>query len=76
MTNKEKQYQTTLDALFNKAGYRVGNMTPANIEARILTAAEIAIGDGGFRAKEILENWQQLMEMDDKTYFKQVKFYG
>ena len=76
MNNKEKQYQTTLDALFNKAGYRVGNMTPANIEARILTAAEIAIGDGGFRAKEILENWKQLMEMNDKTYLKQVKYYG
>ena len=52
------------------------NKEKQNIEARILTAAEIAIGDGGFRAKEILENWQQLKEMDDKTYFKQVKFYG
>ena len=51
-------------------------MTPTNIERRIITAVNIAIGDDGFRAKEILENWQQLMEMDDKTYFKQVKFYG
>ena len=51
-------------------------MTPTNIERRIITAVNIAIGDDGHRAKEILENWQQLMEMDDKTYFKQVKFYG
>ena len=76
MNNKEKQYQTALNATFNPAGYLINNMTPAKIEARILTAVEIAIGDGGFRAKEILENWQQLMEMDEKTYFKQVKFYG
>ena len=76
MNTKEKQYQEALNNTFNPAGYLINNMTPAKIEARILTAVEIAIGDGGFRAKEILENWQQLMEMDDKTYLKQVKFYG
>ena len=76
MNKKEKQYQTTLNNTFNPAGYRVSNMTPTNIERRIITAVNIAIGDDGHRAKEILENWQQLMEMDDKTYFKQVKFYG
>jgi len=51
-------------------------MTPINIERRIITAVNIAIGDDGHRSKEVLENWQQLMEMDEKTYFKQVKFYG
>ena len=76
MNNKEKQYQAALDATFNPAGYLISNMTPAKIEARILTAVEIAIGDGGFRAKEILENWQQLMEMDNTRYKKQQKFYG
>jgi len=76
MNNKEKQYQAALNATFNPAGYLINNMTPAKIEARILTAVEIAIGDGGFRAKEILENWQQLMEMDDTKYKKQQKFYG
>ena len=75
-TNKQKQYQEALDNTFNPAGYRVSNMTPTNIERRIITAVNIAIGDDGHRAKEILENWQQLMEMDDKTYLKQVKFYG
>ena len=75
-TNKQKQYQEALNNTFNPAGYRVSNMTPTNIERRIITAVNIAIGDDGHRAKEILENWQQLMEMDDKTYFKQVKFYG
>ena len=68
MNKKEKQYQAALNNTFNPAGYRVSNMTPTNIEQRILTAVEIAIGDGGFRAKEILENWQQLMEMDDTRY--------
>jgi len=75
-TKKEKQYQAALNNTFNPAGYLISNMTPTNIERRIITAVNIAIGDDGFRAKEILENWQQLMEMDDKTYFKQVKFYG
>ena len=51
-------------------------MTPTNIERRIITAVNIATGDDGFRAKEILENWKQLMEMNDKTYLKQVKYYG
>jgi len=51
-------------------------MTPTNIERRIITAVNIATGDDGHRAKEVLENWKQLMEMNDKTYFKQVKFYG
>ena len=75
MNNKEKQYQEALNNTFT-AGYRVCNMTPTNIERRIITAVNIAIGDDGHRSKEILENWQELMEMDDKTYFKQVKFYG
>ena len=76
MNNKEKQYQTALNATFNPAGYLINNMTPAKIEARIVTAVNIATGDDGFRAKEILENWQQLMEMDDAKYKTQVKYYG
>ena len=76
MNKKEKQYQTALDATFNPSGYLINNMTPAKIEARILTAVEIAIGDGGFRAKEIVENFAQLMEMDSARYAKQRKFYG
>ena len=76
MNKKEKQYQAALDATFNPAGYLISNMTPTNIERRIITAVNIAIGDDGFRAKEILENWQQLMEMDDTRYKKQQKFYG
>jgi hypothetical protein len=52
------------------------NLNPKDIAARVYTAAEIAIGDGGFRAKEIVENFQQLMEMDSARYAKQQKFYG
>jgi len=77
MTNKEKQYQAALDQAFHKAtGYLKKNMNPDDIAARVYTAAEIAIGDGGFRAKEIVENFEQLMEMDSERYKKQQKFYG
>ena len=76
MTKKEKQYQATLDAMFTKEGYLRSNLNPKDIAARVYTAAEIAIGDGGFRAREIVENFQQLMEMDDTTYKKQQKYYG
>ena len=51
-------------------------MNPDDIAARITTAVNIAIGDDGFRAKEIVENFEQLMEMDSARYAKQRKFYG
>ena len=77
MNKKEKQYQEALDQAFHKAtGYLKKNMNPDDIAARVYTAAEIAIGDGGFRAKEIVENFEQLMEMDNARYEKQRKFYG
>ena len=76
MNTKEKQYQAALDATLTPAGYRISNMTPTNIERRIITAVNIALGDDGMRSKEILENWKQLMEMNDKTYLTQVKYYG
>jgi len=76
MNNQEKQYQAALGATFTPAGYRVSNMTSTNIERRIITAVNIALGDDGMRSKEILENWKKLMEMNDKTYFTQVKYYG
>ena len=76
MNKKEKQYQAALNNTFNPAGYLISNMTPTNIERRIITAVNIATGDDGFRAKENLENWKQLMEMDDTRYKKQQKFYG
>jgi len=77
MNKKEKQYQAALDQAFHKAtGYLKKNMNPDDIAARITTAVNIAIGDDGFRAKEIVENFQHLMEMDDTRYKKQQKFYG
>jgi len=76
MNKKEKQYQKTLNAMFNKEGYLVSNMDPTKIRQRVVTAVNIAIGDDGFRSKEIAENFDQLMEMSDERYSKQVKFYG
>ena len=66
MNNKEKQYQEALNNTFNPAGYRVSNMTPTNIERRIITAVNIAIGDDGHRAKEILKLVKQDMEKYEK----------
>ena len=76
MNKQEKQYQKTLNAMFNKKGYLVSNMDPTKIRQRVVTAVNIAIGDDGFRSKEIAENFDQLMEMSDERYSKQVKFYG
>ena len=36
-------------------------MTQKEIEKRIVTAVNIAIGDDGFRSKEVLEIFQQLI---------------
>ena len=52
MNAKEKQYQAVLDSTFNASGYLLSNMTPTNIERRIITAVNIAIGDDGMRANK------------------------
>ena len=74
MTKKEKQYQAALDATFTKEGYLKSNLNPKDIAARVYTAAEIAIGDGGFRAKEIVENFAQLMEFMKSAYDNDVRY--
>ena len=76
MNKQEKQYQKILNAMFNRKGYLVSNMDPTKIRQRVVTAVNIAIGDDGFRSKEIAENFDHLMEMSDERYSKQVKFYG
>ena len=43
---------------------------------RIVTAVNIATGDDGDRAKEVLENFVSLCKMDEKKYAQQVKYYG
>ena len=53
-----------------------GNMTQKEIEEKIITAVNIAIGDDGNRAKEVLANFKQLCLMDQKQYAEQVKYYG
>ena len=51
-------------------------MTQKEIEKRIVTAVNIAIGDDGFRSKEVLEIFQQLIKMDDQKYTEQVEHFG
>ena len=43
---------------------------------RIITAVNIATGDDGHKAKEVLANFKQLCLMDRKQYEEQVKYYG
>jgi hypothetical protein len=51
-------------------------MTQKEIEKRIVTAVNIAVGDDGFKSKEVLEIFQQLAKMDDQKYTEQVKHFG
>jgi hypothetical protein len=43
---------------------------------RVITAVNIATGDDGSKAKEVLANFKQLCLMDRKQYAEQVKHYG
>jgi len=44
--------------------------------SRMFTAVNIAMGDDGYKAKEVLENFKQLIKMSDEKYQEQVKYYG
>ena len=44
--------------------------------SRMFTAVNIAMGDDGHKATEILENFKQLIKMSDEKYQEQVKYYG
>ena len=55
-----------LESCFNKK----------EIEEKIITAVNIAIGDDGFRSKEVLEIFQQLAKMTPEKYKEQVKNFG
>ena len=43
---------------------------------RVITAVNIATGDDGSKAKEVLANFKQLCLMDRQQYAEQVKHYG
>ena len=43
---------------------------------RVITAVNIATGDDGSKAKEVLANFKQLCLMDRQQYAEQVKYYG
>ena len=47
-----------------------------DVMKRIITAVNIATGDDGHKAKEVLANFKQLCLMDRKQYEEQVKYYG
>ena len=46
------------------------------VMSRIVTAVNIATGDDGAKAKEVLDNFKQLCLMDRDQYAEQVKHYG
>ena len=43
---------------------------------RMVTAVNIVTGDDGHRSREAVETFLQLLEMEDKAYAKQRKYYG
>ena len=43
---------------------------------RVITAVNIATGDDGSKAKEVLATFKQLCLMDRKQYAEQVKHFG
>ena len=47
-----------------------------DVMKRVITAVNIATGDDGSKAKEVLANFKQLCLMDRKQYAEQVKYYG
>jgi len=55
---------------------RKKKLSELDILKRITTAVNIAIGDDGHRAKEVLDIFVELCSMSEKEYKKQVKYYG
>ena len=47
-----------------------------DVYRKIITAVNIATGDDGSKAHEVLENFRELLKMDKKQYEKQQRFYG
>ena len=47
-----------------------------DVYRKIITAVNIATGDDGSKAHEVLENFHELLKMDKKQYEKQQRFYG
>ena len=47
-----------------------------DVMKRIITAVNIATGDDGHKAKEVLDTFKQLCLMSKEQYAKQEKYYG
>ena len=59
-------------------GYMEKNkqLTSFQLLEKIVTAVNIATGDDGSRAKQVVDNFCLLLKMDDKKYKEQQKYYG
>ena len=47
-----------------------------DVYRKIITAVNIATGDDGSKAHEVLKTFHELLKMDEKQYEKQQKYYG
>ena len=47
-----------------------------DVYRKIITAVNIETGDDGTKAHKVLENFHELLKMDNKQYEKQQRFYG
>tara|TARA_R110002051_G_scaffold76525_1_gene139917 strand:+ start:97 stop:282 length:186 start_codon:yes stop_codon:yes gene_type:complete len=59
-------------------GYMKKNkqLTSFQLLEKIVTAVNIATGDDGSKAKQVVDNFCLLLKMDDKKYKEQQKYYG
>ena len=55
---------------------RKKKLSELDIINRIRTAVNIATGDDGGQAKEVLDIFVELCSMSEQEYKKQVKYYG
>ena len=55
---------------------RTKKLSELDIMLRIKTAVNIATGDDGTRAKQIVDTLFTLLKMSKKEYEEQVKYYG
>lgn len=55
---------------------KLHDIRKSGIYERIITAVNIAIGDDGFRSKEILNNFIILCKLTEEEYEKERNKYG
>ena len=72
-TNKLKKRYTKHQQELHQQMY---NSIMTDVYRKIITAVNIATGDDGSKAYEVLENFHGLLKMNKEQYKKQQEYYG